>query len=282
MFELHTIVLISHAIKVMLKKIIQASPQQNVNWELRDVQPGFQRGRDQIASIHWVREKAREFQKNIYFCFTDYAKASYCVDHKNYGKFLKRWEYQTTLPASWEICMWVKKQQLELDMEQLTGSQLGKEDGKAVYCHPAYLTYLQYAGLDELPAGIKTAGRNINASDMQMIPHYTDDTTLMAESEELKSLLMKVKEESEKVGLKLNTQKTKIMASGPVTSWQIYAKTVETVSDFIFLGSKITADGDCSHEIKRHLLLGRKVTTNLNSKTAYWKTEILLCQQMSI
>ena len=148
--------------------------------------------------------------------------------------------------------MWVKKQQLELDMEQLTGSQLGKEDGKAVYCHPAYLTYLQYAGLDELPAGIKTAGRNINASDMQMIPHYTDDTTLMAESEELKSLLMKVKEESEKVGLKLNTQKTKIMASGPVTSWQIYAKTVETVSDFIFLGSKITADGDCSPEIKRH------------------------------
>ena len=91
----------------------------------------------------------------------------------------------------------------------------------------------------------------------------------MAESEELKSLLMKVKEESEKVGLKLNTQKTKIMASGPVTSWQIYAKTVETVSDFIFLGSKITADGDCSPEIKRHLLLGRKVTTNLNSKTAY-------------
>ena len=94
---------------------------------------------------------------------------------------------------------------------------------------------------------------------------YADDTTLMAESEELKSLLMKVKEESEKVGLKLNIQKTKIMASGPITSWQIDGETMETVSDFIFLGSKITVDGDCSHEIKRHLLLGRKVMTNLDS-----------------
>ena len=108
----------------------------------------------------------------------------------------------------------------------------------------------------------------------------TDDTTLMAESEEeLKSLLMKVKEEGEKVGLKLNVQKTKIVASGPITSWEIDGQTVETVSDFIFLGSKITADGDCSHEIKRCLLLRRKVMTNLNS---YSKAETLLCQQMSI
>ena len=106
---------------------------------------------------------------------------------------------------------------------------------------------------------IKIAGRNINNL------RYTDDTTLMAESEELKSLLMKMKEESEKVGLKLNIQKTKIMASGPITSWQITGETVETVVDFIFLGSKITADGDCSHEIKRCLLLGRKVMTNLDS-----------------
>ena len=114
--------------------------------------------------------------------------------------------------------------------------------------------------LDEAQAGIKIAGRNINNL------RYADDTTLMAESEEeLKSLLMKVKEESEKVGLTLNIQKTKIMASGPITSWQIVGKTVETVADFIFLGSKITADGDCSHEIKRHLLLGRKVMTNLDS-----------------
>ena len=115
-------------------------------------------------------------------------------------------------------------------------------------------------GLDKAQAGIKIAGRNINNL------RYADDTTLMAESEEeLKSLLMKMKEESEKVGLKLNIQKTKIMASGPIISWQIGGKTVETVSDFIFGGSKITADGDCSHEIKRHLLVGRKVMTNLDS-----------------
>ena len=116
------------------------------------------------------------------------------------------------------------------------------------------------AGLDEAQAGIKIAGRNINNL------RYADDTTLMAESEEkLKSLLMKMKEESEKVGLKLNIQKTKIMASGPITSWQIDGEIVETVTDFIFWGSKITADGDCSHEIKRHLLLGRKVMANLDS-----------------
>ena len=115
------------------------------------------------------------------------------------------------------------------------------------------------AGLEETQAGIKVAGRNINHL------RYADDTTLMAESEELKSLLMKVKEESEKVDLKLNIQKTKIMASGPITSWQIDVETVETVADFIFLDPKITADGDCSHEIKRRLLLGRKVMTNLDS-----------------
>ena len=119
---------------------------------------------------------------------------------------------------------------------------------------------MRNAGLEEAQAGIKTAQRNINNL------RYTDDTTLMAESEEeLKSLLMKVKVESEKVGLKLNIQKTKIMVSGPITSWEIDRETVETVSDFIFLGSKITTDGDCSHEIKRRLLLGRKVMTNLDS-----------------
>ena len=115
-------------------------------------------------------------------------------------------------------------------------------------------------GLDEAQAGIKIAGRNVNNL------RYADDTTLMSESEEeLKSLLMKVKEESEKVGLKLNIQKTKIMASGPITSWEIDGGKMETVTDFIFLGSKITADGECSHEIKRHLLLGRKTMTNLDS-----------------
>ena len=130
------------------------------------------------------------------------------------------------------------------------------------------------ARLDEAQAEIKIAGRNINNL------RYTNDTTIMAESEEeLKSLLTKVKVENEKVGLKLNIQKKKIMASGPITSWKIDGETVETVSDFILGASKITADGDCSHEIKRHLLLGRKLMTNLDS---ILKSETLLCQQRSI
>ena len=133
--------------------------------------------------------------------------------------------------------------------------------------------HLEKCWLEEAQAGIKIAGRNINNL------RYADDIILMAESEELKSLLMKVKEESEKVSLKLNIQKTKIMASGPINSWQIDGETVETVVDFIFWGSKITADGDCSHEIKRPLLLGRKVMTNLDS---ILKAEALLCQQRSV
>ena len=129
------------------------------------------------------------------------------------------------------------------------------------YSFNLYVEYMIWnAGLDKAQAGIKIAGRNINNL------RYADGTTLMTESkEELKSFLMKVKEESEKAGLKLNIHKTKIMASSPITSWQIDGKTVETVTDFIFLGSKITADGDCSHEIRRCLLLGRKVMTKLDS-----------------
>ena len=141
--------------------------------------------------------------------------------------------------------MQVRKQQLELDMEQQIGSKLGKEYVKVVYCHPANLTYMQTqyvmrnARLDEAQAGIKIAGRNINNLS------YAEDTILMAESEEeLESLLMKVKEESEKVGLKLNIQKTKIMASAPIISWQIDGETVEKVTDFLLGGFKITADGD--------------------------------------
>ena len=157
-----------------------------------------------------------------------------------------------------------KKQQLEPDMEKWTGSKLGKDYIKAVNCHPAYLLYAEYimqnAGLDEAQAGIKIAGRNIKNL------RYADDTTLIVESEEeLKRLLRKVKEESKNAGLKLNIHKTSIMASIPITSWQVDRETVETVTDFIFLGSKITADGDCSHEIKRHLVLGRKTMTNLDS-----------------
>ena len=125
-------------------KILQARLQQYVNHELPDVQIGFRKGkgnRAQIANIRWIMEKARKFQKSIYFCFLDYAKA-FVWSTINYGKFFKRCEYQNTLSASWEICMQVKKQQLELDMEQQTGYKSGKEYVKAVYCHPAYLTYM--------------------------------------------------------------------------------------------------------------------------------------------
>ena len=137
--QLHSI---SHTSKVMLK-ILQARLQQYMNWELPDVQAGFRKGgrtRDQIANNHWTIKKAREFQKNIYFCFIDYTEPLTTWITTNYGKFLKRWEYQNTLPACWEICMWVKRQQLELDMEQQTGSKLGKEYIKAIHRHLAYLT----------------------------------------------------------------------------------------------------------------------------------------------
>ena len=156
------------------------------------------------------------------------------------------------------------KLQLELDMEQQTGS-IGKGVRQGCILSPCLFNfYAEYimrnAGLEETQAGIKIARRNINNL------RYADDTTLVAESElELKRRLMKVKEGSEKVGLKLNSQKTKIMASGPITSWEIDGETVETVADFIFLGSKIIADCDCSHEIKRCLLLGWKVMTKLDS-----------------
>ena len=174
----------------------------------------------------------------------------------NYGKLWKRWEYQTTWPASWEICMQVGKQQLELDMEQQTGFKEGKEYIKAVYCHPAYLTYTQSTSC-EMPGWTKhklesrLPGEISITSDVEMTP----------------PLWQKVKKNSttswwtwKRSVKKLpwnNIPKTKIMASGPITSWQI-GETMEIVTDFIFLGSKITADGNCSQEIKSHLLLRRK------------------------
>ena len=145
-----------------------------------------------------------------------------------------------------------------------TGSKLGKEYDKAVHCHPAYLTYMQSTSC-EMPGWMKHKLESRLQGEIS-ITWYANDTIFMAESEEeLKSLLMKVKEESEKAGLRLNSQKTKIMASSPITSWQTDGETMETVTDFILGGSKITADGDCSHEIKRYLLLGRKAMTNLDS-----------------
>ena len=239
-----------------------------MNRELPDVQAGFRKGRgtrDQIANICWIIEKAREFQKNICFCSIDYAKAFDCVDHNKLWKILKEMGIPDHL-----TCLLIN---LYAGQEATVRTRHGTTDwfqiGKGVHqgcilslsLFNLYAEYImQNAGLDEAQAVIKIAGRNVNNL------RYACDTTLTAESEEeLKSLLMKVKEESEKVGLKLNIQKTKIMASGPINSWQINRETVETVRGFIVLGSKITADGDCSHEIKRCLLLGRKVMTNLDS-----------------
>ena len=180
-------------------KILQARLQQYMNEDFPDVQAGFRKGRgarDQIANIHWIIEKGREFKENTYFCFTVSNPLTLWITTK-YGKFLKRWEYQTTLPASRKICMQVKKQQLEPDMEQWTSSKLGKECIKAIYCHLAYSTYMQSTSckmLGWMKFKLESdCWENINNLK------YADDTTLMAESEEeLKSLLMKVKEESEK------------------------------------------------------------------------------------
>ena len=248
-----------------------------MNCELPDVQAGFSKSigtRDQIGNIHWIIKKAREHQRNIYFCFTDYTKAFVWIT--------TNWKIFKEMGTTDHLTCLLRNLYAGQEATVRTGHgttdrfKIGKGVHQDCIFSPClfnlYAEYImQTAGLDEAQAGIKIAGRNINNLG------YAGDTTLMAESEEeLKSLLMKVKEKSEKVGLKLNIQKSKIMASSPITSWQIDG---ETVTDFIFLGSKITVDGDCSHEIKRCLLLGRKAMTNLDS---ILKTETLLCQQRSI
>ena len=221
-----------------------------MNRELPDVQAGFRKGRgtiDQIANICWIIKKGREFQKDIYFCFIGYAKAFDCMDHNKLWKILKEMGIPDHL-----TCL---LRNLYASQEATVGTghgttdwfQTGKRERQGCILSPClFKLYAEYimrtAELEEAQAGIKIARKNINNL------RYSDDTTLMAESEEeLKSLLMNVKEESEKVGLKLSIQKTKIMASGPITSWGLDGETVETVSDFNFLASKITADGDCSH-----------------------------------
>ena len=210
--------------------------------------------------------RKREFQKNkIYFSFIDYAKTFDYVDHKKLWKILQKMGISDYLTCLLRNLHAVQEARVRTRHETTYWFQIGKEVHQVCMLssclfnlHAEYI--MQNSGLDEAQAGIKIAGRNINNL------RYADDTSLMEESkEELKSRLMKVKEESEKASLKLNIQKTKIMASGPITSWQIDGKAIETVTDFIFLGSKITADGDCSHEIKRCLLLGRKAMTKLNS-----------------
>ena len=246
-------------------KILQARLQQYVNHELPDVQTGFRKGRDQIANIHWIIEKAREFQKNIYFCFIDYAKVFDRVDHNKLWKILKEMGIPDHLTCLLRNLYAGQDATVRTRCRTIDWFQIGKGVCQGCILSPSLFNfYAEYikrnAVLDEAQAGIKISGRNINNI------RYAYDTILMAEcEEELKNLLMKVKEESEKVGLKLNLQKTKIIASGPITSWQIDGEIMEIVRDFIFLGSKITADGDCSHEIKRHLLLERKPMTNLDS-----------------
>ena len=233
-----TIALISHASKVMLK-ILQARLQQYVKRELPDVQAGFRKGRgtrDQIANICWIIKKAREFQKNIYFCFIDYAKAFDCVDHNHLWKILQEMGIPDHLTCLLRNLYAGQEARVRTGHGTKDWFQIGKRVRQGCILSPCLFNlYAEYiignAGLEEAQAGIQIAGRNINNL------RYVDDTTLMAESEEeLKSLLMKVKEESEKVGLKLNIQKTKIMASGPITSWQIDGETMETVTDFIFRG----------------------------------------------
>ena len=206
-----------------------------------------------------------EFQKNIYFCFIGYAKAFDCVAHNKLWKIFREMGIPDHL-----ICL-LRNLYAGQEATVRTGHgttdwfQIGKGVRQGCILPPClYNLFAEYimrnAGLEKAQAGLKIARRNIN--DLR----YVDDTTLMAESEEeLKSLLMKVKEESEKADLKLNIQKMKIMASSSITSWKIDGETMETVRDFILGGFKITADYDCSHEIKRHSLLGRKSMTNLDS-----------------
>ena len=203
-------------------KTLQGRFQQYLNHELPAVQAGFRKGRgtrDQIADMHWIIEKAREFQTNIYFCFIDYAKAFDCVDHNNLWKILQ--EMGTPDHLTYFLRNLYACQEATVRSNRRTDwFQIGKGVCQGCILSPClFNSYAEYimrnAGLDEAQAGIKIAGRNINNL------RYANDTTLMAENEELKSLLIKVKEESENVDLKLNIQKTKIIASGPITSWQI-------------------------------------------------------------
>ena len=223
------------------------------------------------TSVGSMRKQERE---GIYFCFIDYTKAFDCVNHNKLWKILKERDGNTrplyllrNLFAGQEAT--VRNGHGTRDLFQI-GKGTHQGCVLSPYLFNFYAEYImQSARLEEAQAGIKIAGRNINSL------RYVDDSTLLGESkEELKSLLMKVKEESDETSLKLSIQKMKIMASGPITSWQIDGEIMETMRDFIFLGSKVIADGDCSHETKRPLLLRRKAMTNLDSVL---KTETFLC-----
>ena len=225
-----------HTSKVTLK-ILQARFQQYVNCKLPDVQAGFRKGKGtggDTANIRWTIKKAREFQKNIYFCFIDYAKAFDCVDHDKLWKILKEMGISDHLTCLLRNLYGGQEATVRTGHGKTHSFQIREEVHQGCILSPClfnlYARYIRRnAGLEAAQAGIKIAGRNINN------PRYAYDITLMAEIEELKSFLMKVKEESEKVDLNLNIQKAKIMASGPITSWEIDRETVETVSDFHFL-----------------------------------------------
>ena len=275
-----TIARISHASKLILK-ILQARLQQYVNYEFPDVQAGFRKGRgtrDQIVNIRWIIKKARECQKNIY-CFINYAKAFDYVDHN------KLWKILQEMGVPDDLTCLLRNQYAGQETTVRTGH--GTTDcfqiGRGV-CQGCILSsclfnlYAEYTmwnvRLDEAQAGIKSAGRNINNL------RYADDSTLMAESkEELKSLMIKSERGEWNSWLKVNIQKIKITAWSPITSWQKDGETMKTVTDFIFGSSKIIADGDCSREIKRHLLLGSKAMTNLDS---ILKGRHIIYQQKSI
>jgi len=233
-----------------------------MNHELPDVQAGFGKGRgtrDQIANIQWIIEEAREFQKNIYFCFFEYAKNLWCVDHNKLWKILNEMGISDHVTGFLRNLYAGQEVTVRAGHGTTKGFQIGKRVRQGCLLSPCLFNlYAEYimrtAGLDKFP------GRIINNF------RYANETILMADSEEeLKSLLMKVKEESEKFDLNLNIQKTKIMVSGPITSWQIAGDIVETMPDFTFFGSKITTDVGCSLEIKRSLLLGRNGMTHLDS-----------------
>uniref|UniRef100_A0A803SW81 ribonuclease H n=1 Tax=Anolis carolinensis TaxID=28377 RepID=A0A803SW81_ANOCA len=253
-------------VKVMLK-ILQGRLQQYMERELPDVQAGFRKGRgtrDQIANIHWIMEETREFQKNIYFCFIDYSKVFDCVDHNKLRHVLGGMGIPSHLVCLLRNLYKDQKATVRTYHGTTDWFKIGKGVRQGCILSPSLFNlYAEHivrsAGLEESKAGVKIAGRNINNL------RYADDTTLMAKSEEeLRSLITKVKEESAKAGLQLNVKKTKIMATTPIDNWQIEGENVEAVTDFIFLGAKITADADCSQEIRRSLLLGRRAMANLD------------------
>ena len=266
-------------------KILQDSLQQYVNHELPDIQAGFRKSkgtRVQIANIHRIIEKSREFQKNIYFCFIDYAKAFDCADHNKLCKILKELGIPDHLTCLLRNLYARQEATVRTGYGTMDWFQIGKGVWPGCILSPCLFNfYAEYikrnAGLYDLRAGIKIPRRNINNL------RYADDTTLMAEGEEeLKSFLIKEKEESKKAALKLSIQKTKITVFSPITSGQIDGETIETVRNIIFLGSIITVDRDCRHEIKRHLLLGRKGKEMTNLDSVFKSIDITLLTKVRI